>query len=342
MNRSRRGQIIRALLGLAITVGFLWLVLRRIDLGRVVVTMTQVRWYVVPVGLLFLAAGYAMRIVRWWSMLRVGAPDTKLSSCVRPLLVSVAVNNIAPLRIGDAVRIVGFRQQLRAPAMQIAATLFIERILDTTVLLGFLIAGTTGLQGAAGSQLYTRTAWIIGGGLVFVWAALFLFSNGIERLLRRACRHRVLAARGWGEVLDRHMAQLFNTLNIVRVPGRALRLLLMSVAVWGFEGALFQTVAAGLSYDGHWYGPWFAFATGTFSTLIPSSPGYVGTFDFFAMSGLMAYGAGRSLAAAFAFLVHATLWLPITAAGLVYMLLPTSRNDRQHVAAALSRSEDAT
>jgi hypothetical protein len=69
-------------------------------------------------------------------------------------------------------------------------------------------------------------------------------------------------------------------------------------------------------------GPWFAMTTGTLATLIPSSPGYVGTFDYFAMLGLMAYGAARTAATAHALLVHVILWVPVTAAGGLSALLP--------------------
>jgi uncharacterized membrane protein YbhN (UPF0104 family) len=214
--------------------------------------------------------------------------------------------------------------------MRVAATLLIERILDATVLLAFLVAGFTALRVAGRSAVYTRTALIVGAGITLAWAILLLFGDRIEKLLRRACHHRIMVSRGLSEIAESHIHQLFGALTVVRTPSRALGLLLMSTAVWSLEGAVFQTVAYGLSYQGPRYGPWFAFTAATLSTLIPSSPGYVGTFDFFAMSGLIAYGASRSLSAAFAFLSHAILWFPLTAAGLLYVLLPTSRTGREH------------
>jgi len=125
-------------------------------------------------------------------------------------------------------------------------------------------------------------------------------------------------------VAEERTRQLFDALNVIRKPSRALGLLAVSAVAWGFEGAIFDLVARGLSYREDMYGPWFAFASGTLSTLIPSSPGYVGTFDFFTMSALMQFGATRALAAAFAFIVHAVLWLPITVVGLTYVLFATS------------------
>ena len=41
----------------------------------------------------------------------------------------------------------------------------------------------------------------------------------------------------------------------------------------------------------------------------------MGTFDYFAILGLTAYGATRTAAAAFALLTHFLLWLPPTIVG---------------------------
>jgi hypothetical protein len=131
-------------------------------------------------------------------------------------------------------------------------------------------------------------------------------------------------------------------LNIVRSPERALKLMAMSAVVWNCEGGIFAAVAKGLQYDGHVFGPWFALATGSLSTLIPSSPGYVGTFDFFTISGLTAYGASSSVAAATAFVVHGVLWIPLTVAGLTYLLLvKVIGQGRRPIAKPLQRQEKA-
>ncbi len=64
----------------------------------------------------------------------------------------------------------------------------------------------------------------------------------------------------------------------------------------------------------------FALSTGALATLLPSSPGYVGTFDYFAILGITAYGASRAAAAAFALLVHFLLWLPPTVVGALCLM----------------------
>jgi hypothetical protein len=56
------------------------------------------------------------------------------------------------------------------------------------------------------------------------------------------------------------------------------------------------------------------------ATTIPSAPGYVGTFDAPGIAVLAAAGVDRAVAAGYTLVLHAALWLPITALGVFYAL----------------------
>lgn len=281
-----------------------------------------------------------MRIYRWWWMLRLRNPAVKLNACAWPLIVCFAVNNVVPLRAGDALRVVGFTEQLGTPAVWLLGSLLIERILDLTILLVFFLAGIAILSGDGNPVPYLRTAVVVGALGILAWALLLSMGDRLERLLLKACNAKPIVSRGWAPVLKTHGQQLFMALNIVRSPGRALRLLAMTVVVWTFEGLIFTAVASSLHYEGRTYGPWFALATGSLSTMVPSSPGYVGTFDFFTISALTAFGADPSLAAATAFIVHAVLWLPLTCAGFIYFAVSSLGGQGLNFAERFARAQE--
>jgi uncharacterized membrane protein YbhN (UPF0104 family) len=69
------------------------------------------------------------------------------------------------------------------------------------------------------------------------------------------------------------------------------------------------------------FGAILALPLATLATLIPSTPGYVGTFDYFAVLALTQTGNGTDAATAFALLAHLLLWLPPTVIGGAYLLL---------------------
>ena len=316
------GRWLKLSLGFAVTAACVYLLARELDLDALGRAFAELSLSVVATALVLLAAGYAARIVRWWLMLRVLEPHLPLGACVWPFLTSIAVNNVLPFRAGDALRALGFRRQLRSPAVRVVGTLMIERTLDLLVLSGWFFLGLLGLPaGAFPRHFVVAVTWLAGLGVAAV-LALMLGPRLFERIRERVPGRRFLAGRRWSEAVLRHGAHLAEALALVRsLP----RLLALSVVAWTCEGAVFATVAAALQAGAAPLGPWFSLATGTLATLIPSAPGYLGTFDWFAAQGLAAYGASAAVAAAFALTVHAVLWAPLTASGVLYLLLHGTR-----------------
>ena len=46
---------------------------------------------------------------------------------------------------------------------------------------------------------------------------------------------------------------------------------------------------------------WFSMGGGTFATLIPGTPGHVGTFDFFTTEAMQGFGVDHTRSATYAF-----------------------------------------
>ena len=312
-------------IGFAVTAGFAWLLARGLDLDSLGRAFAGLSVSVVLLALVFLATGYAVRIVRWWWMLRVLEPTLPFGACIWPLISSIAVNNVLPFRAGDALRALGFRRQLRSPAMRVLGTLVIERALDLITLGGFLLLGLVGLpDGVLPHGITVAVTWLAGFGIAAILAAMVLVPL-LTRFLMHLPSRGFFASRRWSEAVFEHGAHLADALGVVRSPARAAILFGLSVVTWSCEGAVFATIAMAVHAEGASLGPWFALATGTLATLVPSAPGYIGTFDYFAAQGIAAYGASPEVAAAFALSVHAVLWAPLTALGLLYLLMRAAR-----------------
>jgi uncharacterized membrane protein YbhN (UPF0104 family) len=132
---------------------------------------------------------------------------------------------------------------------------------------------------------------------------------------------RVFGERKWAPAASRAVAQLTNSVGLLRHPGQAPRLVGLTVLAWLLEGAVFASVISSLHIEAGWTAAGLSLGAGTLATLIPSSPGYVGTFDYFAALGLTAYGVTPAAATAFALLVHLVLWVPVTCVGLALLLI---------------------
>lgn len=316
---------LKPVIGLALTIVFVWLLARGLDVSALGHVFAKLSLPLLILALVFLSAGYALRIVRWWWMLRVLEPSLPFKACVWPFLTSIAVNNVLPLRAGDVLRVLGFRRQLRSPAVRVLGTLVIERMLDLLTLLGFFFIGLLGISDGVFPEPFVRIAIWLAGFSVAGLSILVLITPWSGRIIDRIAGHGFFARRNLSDVVAQHGDHFIGALGLVRSPFRLLGLLGLSIVTWGFEGAVFATIAAAVSAGVDPLGPWFSLGSGTLATLIPSSPGYVGTFDYFAAQGLVAYGADPETSVAFALTVHAVLWLPLTVAGLGYLTVHGTR-----------------
>ncbi|HEU4700436.1 MAG TPA: lysylphosphatidylglycerol synthase transmembrane domain-containing protein [Gemmatimonadales bacterium] len=321
--RAGWGRRVRPVAGLLVAAGFLVLAFRRLDWTAVAAAWRHAAVLPLVAGLALLALDFGLRIVRWWLMLRASAPALPARACIRPYLLSLAANNTMPLRAGDFIRAFGFREQLGTPPMRVLGTLVVERVLDLLTLLMLLFLGLWGVGRGALPALFVTAALVAGLVCLAGLLVLMLAPTHVRRLLhwllgRGPLGARLPQTRGWAE-------QFLDAFTVLQSPRRAAELVGLSFLAWLCEGGLYAGVALALGVRVPPLAPWFALATGTLATLLPSSPGYVGTFDYFAMLGLRAYGAGATGAAAFALLVHLLLWAPVTLAGALLLLRPRGR-----------------
>jgi uncharacterized membrane protein YbhN (UPF0104 family) len=188
--------------------------------------------------------------------------------------------------------------------------------------------------------IYLRMAVLVASVGALSWAVLLWMGEELEALLIRLCQRRLLGKWGFRATAEQSIRQLFRSLSIVRLPRAAAKLLSISAVVWLCEGGVFAAVATCLHYAGTAFGPWFALTVGSLATMLPSAPGYVGTFELFTASGFAVYGVDRAAAVAMALAVHIVLWAPITGAGLAYLVLVCSKGRRGQLLTRAIREEE--
>lgn len=327
---KRKNHWWRTVIGLLITLIFLGLLAREVQLDEARHAVQTMPVAPLLLALVSLTLGYTLRIVRWWTMMRELEPSLRVRDCAWPLLVGFAFNNVLPLRAGDAMRVFAFRRQLRTPAIGIFGTVMIERLFDLMALLVFFFIGLLMLPGHLFDPVFVQAAI----GLTAAGTALLIFLLMFTRQLRSvfdwASRLFHFDRSRIGNALIYYADSTFNTLDLLAAHHVLWRMVGLSMVVWALDGGVFLAVAFALEETRHLAAPFFSMATGNLATLLPSSPGYIGTFDFFAMEGLQAYGVGASIAAVFAVTVHVLLWLPITLAGFSFYLTSRGSLSKPH------------
>jgi len=233
-------------------------------------------------------------------------------------MAGFAANNVLPLRAGDVLRGFGFRAALNAPSTFVVATLALERLLDlfSLLLLGLFFIKFGGITTLPQNMVHMLEALSLGS---MVLICLSLAFGGIVRrwlLLVVTTCIRQAEKRSKLELAITTLTSLFESISAFE----AIHLTVLSVAAWFLEAVLYICVARALHLQAPFVWACMALVAANFASMIPSSPGYFGTFHASVLAILLLAGVDRNAAAAYAVVVHGVLWMTITFAGAIAYL----------------------
>lgn len=313
MNRRR----IAGFLGFLLTLIFGGLALYKLDLREVGSALLEADYLFVAPALLATFCGYLLRAARWRVIL-LPSKEVTAGRLFPPLIIGFAVNNLLPARMGEFVRAYLLGEKEGISKSLSFATVVVERILDglTLIFSLFLVSLLFALPGW-GRKMGLLSLLFFGGALAF----LFLLLYGREqtsRVVERLATPFGLADRAT-QVVDSFVGGVEALRRRRLIPN----LVLLSTFVWSCEtmSYLFLTLAfpVSLSPLTRVVAALFIMVVANLGILIPSSPGYIGTFHFFAMSALAVFGAARETALSYAVVSHAMQYLLITGLGLLFL-----------------------
>lgn len=305
--------------GLCLAAFFLWLTLKDIDPVQMHRSLASANLGYVIFAFVAVIAGYSCRVQRWRLMLSYANPELSWGECAGPFLASFATNNILPFRAGDVMRAFAFNVELRATSGVVLATVVVERMLDLLIIIAAF--------GAAIAFFDVSSKNLVGvGGVLFVGMAMVVGFALIQPrvmipAMKTVASHATRAMPRLGATISEETNKIAVTFEHLAQRRRLGLLVLWSVLVWMLEGCAFWFAALAVASLFVPAGGWLALPVSALATLIPSTPGYVGTFDYFTIVAMRAVGNEITSAAAYAFLIHLIVWLPSTVGGGGYLLL---------------------
>ncbi|MBI3979843.1 MAG: flippase-like domain-containing protein, partial [Chloroflexi bacterium] len=314
---------LRVVAAFGLTAVFLYLAVQNVHPAQLFEVLRAVDyWQLLPAAALTLT-GYVFRTVRWRSIL---APIKRLSvTTLFPILImGFAANNVLPARMGEIIRAYGVGRRAGISRSLGLATIFIERVFDGITLLLVMVV-VLALFPSSGRDLNTR---LVGG---FAAAVFVLAGGGLLLLLhRRALALRLLDAAvrplpGRIAALARRMLGNFiEGLEVLRGGRHLLGVVFFSLVVWGCEAASYVLVLRAFPIElttvERLLAGLFVLVFVNLGIMVPSAPGYIGTFQFFARLALTAFGVGGALALAIAVAAHAMQYLLVTSLGAVFLI----------------------
>ncbi len=317
-------------LGLVISILFLYLAMRNVQFAEIRRSLRQVN-----LGLLLWAAfvflvSFSVRAVRWQYILR---PIKQISLLHTFSLLSIGfmANNVLPARLGEVVRAYFLAKKTGIRKSLSLATIVLERLSDfAALLLSALMVGLFFSLPPAVKRLG------IVAGLVFVFFVILLvfihfrknpalhFFESLLFFLSPARKKRMMGR-----------AKAFVDGLLILKSGREfLWVTILSVGVWALWAVALHYTLLAFSIQVPFSARLLILAVVNLGALIPSSPGYVGPYQYLCWVCLSVFAIDKSLAFSFSVVLHALWYVPLTSLGFIFLW-------REHVSIGQIRSLEA-
>jgi uncharacterized membrane protein YbhN (UPF0104 family) len=307
---------LRVGLGLLVSLALVWLLFRTTSLAGLARSIRDANYLTLAPAILVYFAGVWIRSARWGMLLRpvaVLAPERLF----RATVIGFTVNDLMPVRLGEIARALLLVRWARVPAAATLGTIVVERLFDGLTLCAVLGLAWPWLP--PGSWL--RNAALLGGMLFAggaLGAAVAAFRPGLLLGLARFCT-RILPERFRMRVLAL-CTSFLDGLAVLR-QGRVLLITsALSTIAWLTEATMYYLIMRGFGFDSGPLSALLGMAAANLGTMIPSLPGFIGTFDVPLKAVLTdLFGVDGNLATSYTLVVHAALFVPVVLVGLAFL-----------------------
>ena len=313
-------RVAMALAGIAFGAALFYFALRDADIDEVKRSFGKIALQWVAMAWLVYAASMALRVLRWRLLLREVVPVLSLAAVAEILLVGYAVNNVLPARLGELFRADYAKRRLGISRAGALGSIIAERLLDGLMIISLLWLGLVLLrsQSDGGEADSLQTVALSASVFIAVVIALVLllgvFGERLERLPI------------W---LRTRVGHLIEGIAALR-RGPSLVIVTLTVLIWISEaGALWLVCRA--------TGLWLAggqtaalMGAASLSTLIPTAPAYLGSYQYVFVIAMRAFGRPESAGIVAATVIQAVFYGSVTLAGLsllIYRAVSPLRNN---------------
>ncbi|MBN2011716.1 flippase-like domain-containing protein [candidate division KSB1 bacterium] len=310
-------MIWKLILGIVISCGFLFLAFRKIDFSQMKNALQNANYYMFIPAIVLMFLGHWLRAIRWHYLIRP-LKRIRIGRLFTALLIGYMGNTVLPAHLGEFIRayIIGKKEDV--PMSAAVGTIVVERIIDMFSL--FIIMMVT-------LALYPFPEWmkelvmpmgILTLVMVFFLVLLKKSNTYAEKILQKIIS--ILPER-FSQKIQQMVHSFLNGIVGLEKSQDYLIIFGYSLLIWGaYWGFLhidfYAFHLAGTPQIGA-ISSLVLLVTTTVAIVIPSSPGYIGTYHLICQETLMMFGISRAMGLSFAIVSHVVNILPVFLVGLV-------------------------
>lgn len=302
-------------LAIVISAVLLYLSLRGIDFAQLGKTLRSARF--APLGwaaLLNLLALW-LRSYRWRVLLNA---NTVLP--ITPIFWANSIgylgNNVLPARMGEFMRVEAIKRAFSISRSYVLATAFVERVMDAGVLVLLTSIALLAIPDLPEWLHKASTPLGLASGVGIL--VLFLLPHAestVQQLLVKIPALSQIASR------------FLEGLRSLHAWGRSIQFLALTLMIWPLDSFIGVLIGQSIGFDLPFTTSMIVLAALGLSSAIPSTPGYVGVFQFVAVNVLKPFGVEAETAIAWILLYQAVGYLIQTSCGLLGLMVLSQRFD---------------
>jgi uncharacterized protein (TIRG00374 family) len=307
----------RLIIGCLIGIVFLYLAARKVDFSLMWEAFTKVNYWFVLLAVPVIFISHFLRALRWRYLMdpikRVDVP-----SLLSALLIGYMANILMPAHLGELLRAYVLGKKRGVSASSTFATIVVERIIDVFALLLLMVFAIL---------LYPFPDWINKAGYAMLvgTVGLFVFLILLKKHFAFFERFLNLFFRPLPPRLQEKLGRGIRSFVVGIVPlrrgGDYLVVGVLSVVIWACYGFIIHLVLYAFDFVSVYHLPWstslIVLVVTTLGIVVPSSPGYVGTYHWLCQISLAMFGVPAGPALSFAILTHGVNFMPVLIAGLI-------------------------
>lgn len=303
MKRNRR-TLTGLLIGLAVSVAALAVVLQWSGFDPLVQALSQVDLRIFGLAVVVYLVSMLARAASWHTLL---GKRFSIWRVLAALNEGYLLNNIFPWRLGELGRAVLLGRRSKMSTLGVLSTIMVERLYDITLALSLLIALLPTAVGVPGA---TRNAIFAAGVFSFSIAGLFIAVRNpawVGRLISLLPVGRSRLSQIWDRFKE--------GLEVLRDPRNLLVSFAWMLASWALAGLEYWLVLRSVIPEAEPVWAFFMLTVTLLGVAVPTSPGYIGAFEFAGVLALSAFGIPRAQALAASVILHAMVFVVASSLG---------------------------
>lgn len=312
--RGNKGKI----LGLVVTLVCLVAAFYRVNVQELLGALAGANYALIVPALLLWLVGYMARTLRWRTIL-AGTPVGSMTELFGVLMVGFATNNLLPARLGELARAYLLRRRTGLRKTFVLASIFLERIFDGLALVAVILVLSALVELPGWGREVEVVATVLFVGVAAAVVLLLYRHEFAARVVAYVTRPLPLRISTFATGA---FGSFVHGLSPMRRPEVVAGTSVLSLVVWAIEWGAYMFVASafdlGLSTLQLAAACAFLLVVVNLGIMLPAAPGYVGTFQLFAVSALAVWGVPHEAALAVAIVAHLTQYVLVTAIGLVF------------------------